>query len=177
MYTLLKYIVSNLIYSVIREVIVYRGLILTSVLILITLVQAIIYHSRSDKDQIVKTFKYINLGVSVFGLLFVILDPTLHFFHNVIRLTKRVKKGRLWFNKMMIRQLNIAQSAVLTITKVGSLKSLSVLWILLAFSYWKLSTILTVVNASVDLYLIIESRNQRYDIEQLIKELRENEGR
>ena len=36
----------------------------------------------------------------------------------------------------------------------------------------------SVVNASVDLYLIIKSRNQQYDIEQLlIKELRESEGR
>ena len=34
-----------------------------------------------------------------------------------------------------------------------------------------------VVIASVDLYLIIKSRNQQYDIEKLIKELRENEGR
>ena len=92
MYTLLKYIASNLIYPVIREVIVYGGLILTSVLFVIALVQAIIYHSRSNKDQIVKTFKYINLGVSMFGLPFVILDATLHFRHNGIRLIKRAKK-------------------------------------------------------------------------------------
>ena len=92
MYTLLKYIASNLIYPVIREVIVYGGLILTSVLFVIALVQAIIYHSRSDKEQIAKTFKYINLGVSMFGLLFVILDAALHFRHNGIRLIKRLIK-------------------------------------------------------------------------------------
>ena len=81
MYTLLKYIASKLIYPVIRVVIVYGGLIVTSILFVIALVQAIIYHSQSDKDQIVKTFKYISLGVSVFGLLFVILDTALHIHH------------------------------------------------------------------------------------------------
>ena len=44
-------------------------------------------------------------------------------------------------------------------------------------SLWRSSVKHVVVNASVDLYLIIKSRNQRYDIEQLIKELRESEGR
>ena len=92
MYTLLKYIFSNLIYPVTREVIVYGGLIATLFFFGLNLVQAIIYHSRSDKSQIVKTFKYINLGVSMFGLLFVMLDTTLHFRHNGIRLIKRVKK-------------------------------------------------------------------------------------
>ena len=91
-YTLLKYIASNLIYPVTREVIVYGGLIATLILFVLNLVQAIIYHSPSDKGQIVKTFKYINLGMSMFGLLFVILDTTLHFRHNGIRLIKRVKK-------------------------------------------------------------------------------------
>ena len=92
MYTLLKYIASNLIYPVTREVIVYGGLIATLFFFGLNLVQAIIYHSRSDKSQIVKTFKYINLGVSMFGLLFVILDTTLHFRHNGCRLIKRAKK-------------------------------------------------------------------------------------
>ena len=99
MYTLLKYIASNLIYPVTREVIVYGGLIVTSVLFVIALVQAIIYHSRSDKGQIVKTFKYINLGVSMFGLLFVILDTTLHFRHHGCRLIKRAKKCKALVRK------------------------------------------------------------------------------
>ena len=92
MYTLLKYIASNLIYPVIREVIVYGGLILTSILFVIALVQAIIYHSRSDKGQIVKMFKYINLGVSVFGLLFIILDTTLHIHHQIKKCKALVKQ-------------------------------------------------------------------------------------
>ena len=92
MYTLLKYIASNLIYPVTREVIVYGGLIVTLFFFGLNLVQAIIYHSQSDKDQIVKTFKYINLGVSMLGLLFIILDAALHFRHNGCRLIKRAIK-------------------------------------------------------------------------------------
>ena len=72
---------------------------ITCSVFVIALVQAIIYHSRSDKGQIVKTFKYINLGVSMFGLLFVILDTTLHFRHHGCRLIKRAKKCKALVRK------------------------------------------------------------------------------
>lgn len=100
-FALLDYIFSNLINPVIREVVVYVVLILTLILFVVDLGRAIYYHFQSDKDQILKTFKYINLGVSTFGLLFNILDAALHFRHRGCRLIKRLKR---WKKEALVQQ-------------------------------------------------------------------------
>ena len=87
-FALLKFLVFNLLWPILREIIVYGGLGVTVGLFLYN-IGMFIYTFLKDEQQIKKTFLCIKLAVSAFGLLFTIFDAGLHFRQYGFRLLKR----------------------------------------------------------------------------------------
>ena len=86
---LLKFLFFNLLWPIFREIIVYGGLGVTVVLFCCN-IGMLVYNLLRDERQIKITLRYIELGVSAFGLLFTIFDAGLHFRQYGFRLGKRI---------------------------------------------------------------------------------------
>ena len=92
-FALLKFLFFNLLWPILREIIVYGGLGFTVGLFCYN-IGMLVYILLRDERQIKKTFLYIKLGVDLFGLLFTIFDAGLHFRQYGFRLLKRCKAFR-----------------------------------------------------------------------------------